>query len=76
MASCSPAHSGSGLEAGRHRGGRIALLRAAKNHVNIRISHSGSKAHHNGGARNQIMQDPCIYVVFKGPTIHSWWYLP
>ena len=36
--------------------------------MNIRISHSGSKAHCKGGTRNHLMSDPHAYVGCWGPV--------
>ena len=39
-----------------------------KDHINIRISHSGSKARNKGDTRNHRLLDSCVYVVFCGPS--------
>ena len=35
-----------------------------KDHIDIRISHPGSKAQYKGDTRNHAVQDPSVYVVF------------
>ena len=45
------------------------LLNAGpKDHINTRISHSGSKARCERYTRNHAYQDPYVHVVFGGPT--------
>ena len=39
-----------------------------KDHINIRILHSGSKARPKGDTKNRGVQDPYVYVVFWGPS--------
>ena len=41
--------------------------RGSTGHNNMRISHSGSKAHPKGDTRNHAMKDPYVYVVCWGP---------
>ena len=41
------------------------LLRGPKEHINTRISHSGSKAQYEGDARNHVLQDPYVYAVLR-----------
>ena len=42
-------------------------MRSLKDHINIRISHSGSKVQQKGESRNTSLQDPCVSVVVLGP---------
>ena len=44
------------------------LKTGPKDHIDIRISHSGSKALISGYTRNTALQDPYVYVVILGPT--------
>ena len=37
---------------------------ALKNHINMMISHSGSKAQHKEDTRNHGLEDPYVHVVF------------
>ena len=41
--------------------------RGPKDHINTRISHSGSKAQYKGDIRYDGLWDPYAYVVFWGP---------
>ena len=41
--------------------------RGPKGRINIRISHSGSKAHYKGDTRNHGLWDAYVYVVFWAP---------
>ena len=41
--------------------------RVPKEHINIRISHSGSAAQKKGDSRNHGLWNGCVYVVFWGP---------
>ena len=36
-------------------------------HINLRISHSGSRARYKGDARNYGLKDPSVYVAFWPP---------
>ena len=40
------------------------MATGTKDHTNIRILHSGSKAHSKGDTRNHGLYDPYVYVVF------------
>ena len=50
-------------------------LLGPKDHINIRISHFGSKAQYTGDTRNTVWYDPHVCVVFLGlrfyPTVRS-----
>ena len=41
--------------------------RGPKDHINIRIRHSGSKAQYQGDTGNHGLWDPYVYVVFYRP---------
>ena len=47
--------------------GPKSIIRGPEDHINIRISHSGSRARYEGHARNHVLWDPHVYVVFWGP---------
>ena len=51
-----------GIVEGRECGG-------PKDHINIIISHSGSRAQYEGGIRNHAWQDPYVYVVLWAPRM-------
>ena len=40
-----------------------------KDHIETRISNSGSKAQHKRDTRNQVLQDPHVYVAFGGSVL-------
>ena len=40
----------------------LSLYRGPADHINIRISHSGSKGQHKGDTRNHGLHDPHVYV--------------
>ena len=46
-----------------------ASCKAPKDHIDTRISHSGSKAQYKGDIRNHGWKDPYVYVVFWGPKL-------
>ena len=48
--------------------GRCFDCRNPKDHLNIRISHSGSKAQYKVDTTNKGLWDLCVYVVFLAPT--------
>ena len=47
----------------------MAKNRGPKDHINIRILHSGSKAQENGDSRNHCLQDPYYSNVLLYHTI-------
>ena len=52
------------------------FIRGPKDHINLRMSHSGSKAQYEGDTRGTVLQDPSVYVVSLGskagpPTVAS-----
>ena len=49
----------------------VLVMRGPKDHINITISHSGSRGQYEGDTRNHGWQDPCVYVVFWGPNNKS-----
>ena len=54
---------------------RRSLSKRPKDHINIRIWHSGSKAQYTyiyrGDTRNHGLWDPYVYVVFWAPLLES-----
>ena len=44
----------------------LLLTRGPKGHINIRILHSGSKGHIEGGYQKSWFEDPCVYVALLG----------
>ena len=38
--------------------------RSRTGHINISISHSGSKAQHEGDTRNHVLQDPYVSILY------------
>ena len=45
------------------------LFGGLNGHINIRISHSGSKAQYDEDTRNRVLWDLYVCVVFWGPTL-------
>ena len=46
-----------------------SIFRVSKDHINVRIPHSGSKAKHKRDTRNTFLQDAHVYAVLLGPHI-------
>ena len=53
---------------------KCCMLRGPTDHINMRISHSGSKGQESqekGDTRNHVLQDPHVYVAIGGPKATS-----
>ena len=55
--------------------GRLPLVGSKsiyeKDRINMRISHSASKAPNKGDTRNHGLKDPCVSVVFRGGPVNQ-----
>ena len=60
-------HSGLGCEVDSIHGCNRPSISSPRNPINIRISHSGSKAQYEGDTRNQWFVDVCRILMFMWP---------
>ena len=42
----------------------MSTTRSPKDHINVAISHSGSKAHYMGDTRNHVLKEPYVSVLY------------